>query len=148
MGKIESTLRDEITRLASKELRVTVTPLVREVRGLRRTVNKLNKTVAVLEREAGKRKKAKQEENQALSVPDDEVKAARITPAWVQNLRMKLNLSQPELASLVGVSASAVRSWEYDKAKPSGERKAALVALKKLGRRDVYRMLEEMETAE
>jgi DNA-binding transcriptional regulator YiaG len=143
MGKIESTLKEEISRLSRKELRAIVDPLAKEVRQLRRRVVQLEKTVAVLEREAGKWKQAEREALQDLSAPEDEVKAARISADWVVNLRMKLNVSQEELAELLGVSASAVRTWEYGTSKPTGKRKAALVALRKLGRRDVKRLLVE-----
>ena len=67
MGKIESTLKEEISRLSRKELRATVDPLVKEVRQLRRRVSQLEKTVAVLEREAGKRRKSEQKALQNLS---------------------------------------------------------------------------------
>jgi DNA-binding transcriptional regulator YiaG len=148
MGKIETTLKEEIARLSRKELRATVDPLAKEVRQLRGRVSQLEKTVARLEREAGKRRQAEKKALKTLSAPEDEVKAARITPDWVVNLRMKLNVSQEELAELMGISASAVRTWEYGKSKPTGKRKAALVALRKLGRRDVKRLLEGMEAQE
>jgi DNA-binding transcriptional regulator YiaG len=146
MGKIETTLKEEITRLSRKELRAAVTPLAKEVRQLRRRVVQLENTVAVLDREAAKRRKADARAKGALSVPEEEVKAARISAEWVQNLRMRLNVSQEELAKLSGVSVSAVRSWEYGISLPRGARREALVALRKLGRRDVKRMLEGMET--
>ena len=77
-----------------------------------------------------------------LSADDDEVKAARINGKWVQTLREKLNISQSELANLMGISVSGVRTWEYDISKPCGQNRASLVALRKLGRRDVKEMLE------
>jgi hypothetical protein len=41
------------------------------------------------------------------------------------------------------VSTSAVGFWEYGKAKPEGHNKEALVALRKLGKREVRKILEE-----
>jgi len=49
--------------------------------------------------------------------------------------------TQGELAALVGVSTSAVGSWEYGKAKPEGHNREALVALRKLGKREVAGIL-------
>jgi len=46
-----------------------------------------------------------------------------------------------ELATLGGVSANAVGFWEQGKARPRGRDKEALVALRKLGRREVARIL-------
>jgi transcriptional regulator with XRE-family HTH domain len=58
-------------------------------------------------------------------------------------LRKKLGISQRELGVLVGASLGAVASWEKGKFKPQGEKKAALVALKKTRKRDVKKMLRE-----
>jgi hypothetical protein len=44
---------------------------------------------------------------------------------------------------LVGATLGAVASWEKGKFKPQGEKKAALVALRKVGKRDVKKMLAE-----
>ena len=56
-------------------------------------------------------------------------------------LRKRPGTAQGELATLGGVSASAVGSWEYGKAKPEGRNRKALVALRKLGRREVQDIL-------
>jgi len=48
MGKMEQTLKTEITRLAKKEMRATYHPLARDVRRLKRTVSAMRKTMAVL----------------------------------------------------------------------------------------------------
>jgi len=59
----------------------------------------------------------------------------------IQKLRRRLKLTQGELAKLVGVSVVAVGSWEAGRSRPQGSRRAALVALRKLGRREVVRLL-------
>lgn len=145
MGKIESVMKDEIARIARKEIRASVGPLKKEVRRLRTVVSQLTRTVAGLDREAVRSRKDRMEKLGKLSASDDEVKAARINGKWVQTLREKLNISQSELADLLDISVSGVRTWEYDISKPRGQNRASLVALRKLGRRDVKDMLEEEE---
>jgi DNA-binding transcriptional regulator YiaG len=145
MGKIENVMREEFQRLARKEIRQQVDPLRRENRELKKRIVKLEALAKPISKVIKKTTEAKLEKMSDLRASEDEVKSARITPAWVQNLRMKLNLSQPELASLIGVSASAVRSWEYAASLPRGSRREALVALRKLGRRDVQKLLEAQE---
>jgi DNA-binding transcriptional regulator YiaG len=54
-----------------------------------------------------------------------------------------LSISQKELAILVGVSLGAAHKWETGKFKSKDEKKRVLVALRKLGRREVRRLLEE-----
>jgi hypothetical protein len=45
MGKMEQTLKSEITRLASKQVRAACLPLAKDVRRLKRAVSVLRKTV-------------------------------------------------------------------------------------------------------
>lgn len=145
MGKIESVMKEEISRLARKEVKASVVPLKKEVTKLRLRVSQLEKRLGVLDRETSRVIEAEKKKLGELKAPEDEVKAARINGRWVQSLRQKLNVSQNELAQLLGISVSGVRTWEYDISKPRGKNRAALVALRKLGRRDVKRMLEQFE---
>jgi len=141
MGKLESTVKSEIQRLAKRQIRSTFIPLRREVRGLRLKVSTLSKGIISLNRltkelhlEEGKPK---------LEATPEEVKASRITPARIRGLRKKLGLSMRELSILTGTSLSAILSWEKGKFRPKGEKKAVLVGLRKLRKREVRKMLVE-----
>ena len=48
-----------------------------------------------------------------------------------------------ELGVLTGSTVGSVLSWEKGKFKPRGEKKAALVALRKLRKREVRKLLAE-----
>jgi len=141
MGKIEQTLKSEITRLAKKQLRATCLPLARGVRRLKRTVSALRKTVAVLARLGAELQAERQAQRAKLAAAPEEVKTARLSPGLIKKLRARLGITQGELAVLVGVSTSAVGSWEYGNAKPEGHNREALVALRKLGKREVQGIL-------
>jgi len=141
MGKMEQTLKSEITRLARKEMRATYLPLRRDVRRLKRTVSALQKRVAVLVRLRAELQAQRTAERARLAAAPEEVKVARISPLLVKKLRKRLGITQGELATLVGVSSSAVGFWEYGKAKPEGHNREALVALRKLGKREVQGIL-------
>ena len=141
MGKMEQTLKSEITRLAKKEVRATCLPLARDVRRLKRTVSALCKTVTVLSRLGAELRAERTAERANLAVAPEEVKTARLSPRLIKKLRARLGLTQGELATLVGVSTSAVGFWEYGKAKPEGHNREALVALRKLGKREVAGIL-------
>ncbi|NQU07194.1 MAG: helix-turn-helix domain-containing protein [Candidatus Abyssubacteria bacterium] len=143
MGKMEETLRTEITRLARKELRATVGPLERNVRQLRRSVAQLSRVVARLDGAAAKKAQSQLVEKAQLKAIDGEVETARISARVIKNLRKKLGVSQEKLAALVDVSPGAVAAWEQNRARPRGKNKTAIVALRKMGRRDVKRILAE-----
>jgi DNA-binding transcriptional regulator YiaG len=141
MGKMEQTLKYEITRLAKKQVRATCLPLARDVRRLKRTVSALRNTVTVLARLGTELQAERQAQRAKLAVAPEEVKTARLSPGLIKKLRARLGITQGELATLVGVSASAVGSWEYGKAKPEGRNRETLVALRKIGRREVRGIL-------
>ena len=141
MGKMEQTLKSEIVRLARKEMRAAYLPLARDVRRLKRTASALRKTVAVLARLGGQWQAERTAQRAQMAAAPEEVKAARLSPGLIKRLRKRLGITQGELATLVGVSTSAVGSWEYGKDKPEGRNREALVALWKLGKREVRGIL-------
>jgi len=141
MGKMEQTLKSEITRLARKQMRATYLPLARDVRHLKRTGSALRKTVTVLARLGAEWQAQWTAERAKMAATPEEIKAARLSPGLIKKLRKRLGITQGELATLVGVSTSAVGFWEYGKAMPEGHNREALVALRKLGRREVRRIL-------
>ena len=146
MGKLEGTIKSEIARLAKREMRKTLVPLGRDVRLLKSTVSQLRKAVLLLERLAAQRQKELKKRKVPLEATPEEVKKSRFSPRLVRSLRKKLGISQKELAVLSGVTVGAAHLWEKGKFKPKGEKKAVMVALRKLGHREVRKLLEQRST--
>jgi DNA-binding transcriptional regulator YiaG len=142
MGKLESIIKSEIQRLAKHEVRSTFRPLRKEVWELKLKLSNLIKNFTVLDRLAKEASKGKSTEPK-LEASAEEVKASRLTPTRIAGLRNKLGISQRELGILTGATLGAVGSWEKGKFKPRGDKKAALVALRKLRKREVRKMLTE-----
>jgi DNA-binding transcriptional regulator YiaG len=141
MGKLESIIKSEIQRLAKREIRSAFIPLRREVRAMRLKVSSLSKGIGSLNRMT--KELHLEEAKPKLEATPEEVKASRLTPDRIRRLRKKLDISMRELGILTGASLGAVLSWEKGKFKPRGEKKAALVALRKVRKRDVRKILEE-----
>lgn len=141
MGKVESTIKSEILRLAKKEIKAAFFPLRREVWAMRLKLSGLSKGFAILNRQAKELRLG--EVKPKLEASPEEVKASRLTPERIRNLRMKKGLSQRELGILIGATTGAVLSWEKGKFKPKEDKKAALVALRKVKKREVKKMLAE-----
>jgi DNA-binding transcriptional regulator YiaG len=74
-------------------------------------------------------------------VSEDQARVSRLSPRLIRKLRLRLGLSQAALARLVGVSTGAVAQWERGGAAPAGQNRRALLGLRRLGRRDVKRLL-------
>jgi DNA-binding transcriptional regulator YiaG len=143
MGKLESTIKSEIQRLAKREIRSNFIPLRREVRAMRLRLSGLSKNFSILDRLA--KEQMEKTPKKGLEASPEEVKVSRLTPDRIRRLRNKLGISQRELGILMGSSLGAVLSWEKGKFKPKGEKKAALVALRKFRKREVWRILAEKQ---
>jgi len=146
MGKFEGIIKSEIVRLARKEVRKTLVPLGRDIRLLKNTVSQLRKTVLVLGRLAASQQKQLKKKEVPLEATPEEINKSRFSPALIRSLRRHLRISQKQLAALAGVTVGAVAVWESGKFKPKDEKKAVIVALRKLGRREVRKLLEEKLT--
>ncbi|NOZ88099.1 MAG: helix-turn-helix domain-containing protein [Deltaproteobacteria bacterium] len=137
MAKMETVFRDEISRLARHEIKVQLEPIAKQLKVLKKEVRRLKDVVNKLG--------AKVPESNGLLLEQlvdlDEAKAARIGPKFIRSLRKRLGLSQRELSVLLGVSLSAVGTWEYGKARPEGKNRQALVTLRRMGRRQVKKIL-------
>jgi len=147
MGKVEAIIKSEIVRLAKREMRRVATPLRRDIRSLKSTVSQLRKTVLDLERFNALQKKERDKQPPLKAAPE-EVETSRLSPRLIRSLRKRLGLSQRNLARLAGVTPLAVYQWESGVFKPKKEKKGVLVALRKLGRREAKRLLEERKAAE
>jgi DNA-binding transcriptional regulator YiaG len=142
LGKIESTIKSEIQRLAKHEVRTVFRPLRKEVWGIRLKLSNLLKGFAPLNRWFKETAQSKSKEAKLAASPE-EVKASRFNPERIRGLRNKLGLSQRELGVLVGATIGAVASWEKGKFRPRGEKKGLLVGLRKVRKRDVRKLLAE-----
>jgi len=143
MGKIEGMFKSEIVRLARREMRKVFVPVSKDVRLLKGTLSQLRRAVHDLERSMARQIKEAGAEKKELEVAPEEVKGSRFSPRLIRTLRKRLGLTQRELAKVAGVTVGAIYQWETGKFEPRDEKKAVLVALRKLGRREVRRILEE-----
>jgi DNA-binding transcriptional regulator YiaG len=143
MGKVESTIKAEIMRLAKREVRGSFFPLRREVYSLKLKLSALIKSFVVMERQAKEVLQEQAKKKLELQASPEEVKVSRLTPQRIRLLRNKIGISQKDLGTLLDVSIGAVGMWEKGKFAPSSKKKAALIALRKLGKRDVKKLLAE-----
>jgi len=141
MPMLEQVLKAEIIRLAKKQIRAVCGPLARDVRELRRRVSQLSKTVVALDKMRAALEAKRAAEGTKLEAPAEQVKAARLSPLLIKKLRQRLGISQGQLACLVGASRQAMAFWELGRSRPQGSNRAALVALRGIGRREVKGML-------
>jgi DNA-binding transcriptional regulator YiaG len=142
MGKLEGIIKSEIVRLAKREIRKISIPLGKDVRLLKNTVSELRKMVSSLERFAAHQESELRKKKALLEASPEEVKVSRFSPRLIKSLRKRLSITQKELAILTGVTVGAIHQWESGIFVPRAQKKSLLVALRKLGRREVRGLLE------
>jgi DNA-binding transcriptional regulator YiaG len=141
LAKIEMAIREAITRGARKHVRSAATPLRRDVRRLRQALRELRAQVAALREVAARWTASQAGRGWQPPVSEEEARGARLSASLIRKLRKRLALTQAGVARLVGVSAAAVVQWERGRATPAGKNRAALVGLRRLGRREAKRLL-------
>ena len=137
-------IRDTVARGARKQVRQATGPLRRELRRLRVLVGQLRRDVSGLKDSAARWRQVTQSRPWHADVSDTEVEGARLSPGLVKKLRTRLGISQAALGRLVGVTGAAVVSWEQGRSSPAPDSRRPLIALRRRGRRDVRRLLEEL----
>ena len=151
MPNIAAVLKQEIVRLAAKQVRMAVRPLNQEKVTLKKLVRDLRRRVDVLEDEAAMLK-TEQDRSKKLvigALPATEL-AIRITAKGMRSMRKKLRLSQAEFARLLGVSMPTIWQWEHKSGalKVRDETKKAIFAVRDLGAREARRRLDDMPKPE
>ena len=140
MPSLASVLKDEIRRLARKETKAQVKALQFASTQHRRDIAKLKRSVAEQERQL-----ARLQKRSPAPVPAASDTEIRFSPDWVANHRDKLGLSAADYAALVGVSHLTIYNWEKGKTRPQRRQLEAWAAVRKLGKREAWRKLEQME---
>jgi DNA-binding transcriptional regulator YiaG len=146
MAKFETMIKSEMVRLAKREVRKICVPLRSDVWSLKSAVSQLHKSVLMLQRITASQQKELEKGKMLLEAPPEEVKESRFSPRLIKSLRGHLAITQKELAILTDVTVGAVHLWESGRFKPSMKKKAVMVALRKLGRREVRKLLEGKKT--
>ncbi len=144
MPSIAAVLKQEITRLARKEVKMQTEAIRkasaqyrRDIAQLKRRVAGLSKQVAHLEQQERKRA--------ARGTPVATAKGRRFSAHGLKTHRERVGLSAADYSQLVGVTAQTVYNWEQGKSKPRDEQLAALVAVRELGKREALKRLDLLE---
>ena len=147
MTTLAIALKDEIRRLARKEIRAQTSRTARAVAQYRREIARLKRQQREHEKKiaflAAQTRKTLQTPSSVAELNGD----ARFSARSVKAQRQRTGLSASDYAKLVGVSPLTIYNWELNKSRPREEQFAALVALRGLGKREAQAKLELLATA-
>lgn len=138
MTTLAIALKDEIRRLARKEIKAQT--------------GKTAKAVAQYRREIARLKRQQRDQEKKIAVLETQIRSAshptvasngdaRFSARSAKAQRRRTGLSASDYAKLVGVSPLTIYNWEHGKARPRHEQFSALVALRGLGKREAQAKL-------
>jgi DNA-binding transcriptional regulator YiaG len=140
MSNIASVLKDEIARIARKELRAETERLKKASSQYRSDIAALKRLATDLERQVAKLSKGVAKAMPAATPTNGDVKI-RYSAKSLAAQRKRLGLSAEECGRLLNVSAQTIYNWEAEKARPRASQMPAIAALRKLGKRDATAVL-------
>lgn len=147
MPNFASSFKEEVSRVARKELRKFIDPLRKQIASQRRDIAALKR-----EREQLKRKINALPKNTGHSSADESTvreseQRIRFSASGLQSHRRKLGLSADDFARLAGVSSQSIYNWEHGKARPRQAQLEQIAALRGIGKREAMARLEALQTS-
>ena len=146
MPNIAVVLKDEIARIARKEVRAQTEDFKKSSAQYRAQIAALRRRVDDLERQLKRVGKAAARGSAPADQDGEEGEGPRrrFSPARLAAQRRKLGLSAAEFAALLGVSGQSVYKWEHGESRPRAKQLEAIAALRGIGKREAQQRLEQM----
>ncbi len=141
MANLGTVLKNEITRLARKEIRAHFEPLKKANSAYRRDIAGLKRQVGLLERQANLLSRSPSDGSSAAEAKS----GTRFVAKGLQSLRARLGLSATDFGKLVGASGQSVYNWEHGKSIPGKSKQEVMAGLRKLGKREAQKRLDSIE---
>ena len=166
MANLASALKEEIGRIARKEIRQqtagtakATAQIARDVAALRRQIENLQRKLSSPQpQDAPKQTAVKKSTRKKAAAKSKDAKAAgsapapakqsartRFSPKGLKADRERLGLSADNYGKLVGVSGLSIYNWEQAKARPRESSIAALMAIRGIGKREAAKRLGALE---
>ena len=144
MSSLAGVLKDEIRRLARKEVRGELATLKKQTAQYRRDIAALKRKSDAQAREIAFLRK-QEKRRLAVTPKPEEDQDLRFSPKWLKSHRQKLGLSAEKYGKLVGVSGLSIYHWEQGKANPRAAQRAKLAAIRGIGKREAEKRLEMVD---
>jgi len=144
MPNLASVLKDEISRLARKEVRSQTEKMKkasslhrRDIAAMKRQITQLERQVALL---GGKVLGAPP----APAAKEENDSNLRFTAKGLRSQRKRLGLSAADYALLVGVTPQSIYNWERESSRPRKGQIATLAALRGIGKKEALARIEQI----
>ncbi|MDB5858032.1 MAG: transcriptional regulator, family-like protein [Ramlibacter sp.] len=148
MPNIAVVLKEEIARLARKEVRAQTQEFKKASAQYRTHIAALRKRIETLERQVKRASKSIGRGAAAAAAGEeasDESTSRRFSPTRLAAQRQKLGLSAADFATLLGVSGQSVYKWEHGESRPRARQLEAIAAVRGIGKREAAARLAKLQ---
>ena len=161
MATLANALKEEISRLARKEIRQQIAETVKSAARSERDIAELKRQIQALQQKpsatrtqdapkqpagkkaASKKTEAKRQGGKAADEQSAKQSArSRFSAEGLKAHRERLGLSADNYGRLIGVSGLSIYNWEGGKAKPRESSIAALASIRGIGKREAAQRVE------
>ena len=138
MPNIATILKEEIIRVARKEIRSEIASLKKAAASHRADIADLKRRAGTAEKELRALQKALAKEAPAAEAKADSssAKGLRFSAKGLASQRKRLALSAEECGLLVGATGQSIYNWESGSARPRAAYLPAIAELKKIGKKE------------
>ena len=143
MPNIAVTFRQEITRLARREIRSQTQVLRKASAQFRKDIAELKRQASILKAEMN-RLGHQVGKDIAPQIAEAEPSTGRYSAKSVITQRKRLGLSAADFGKLIGVTAQTIFNWEHGSSRPRQAQISALVSIRNMGKREATARLEQI----
>jgi DNA-binding transcriptional regulator YiaG len=143
MPNIASVFKDEILRLARKEIRQQTSVLKKMSAQYRKGIAELERRMLELQRKVTPLQKQVLRGVSSQPVEGDG-EHTRFTAKGLRSQRKRAGLSAANYGKLLGVAGQTIYSWEGETSRPRKSQVARIAALRHMGKRGTYAQLEQL----
>jgi DNA-binding transcriptional regulator YiaG len=144
MTTFANALKDEIRRLARKEIRAQTAKHARAIAQYRREIARLKRQQREQEKKIGQLTSEARKPTAGASPAEHLNGSLRFSARSVRAQRRRTGLSAADYAKLVGVSPLTIYNWEHGKSRPRNGQFEKLVALRGIGKRQAQLKITEL----
>ena len=143
MPNLATVLKEEILRLARKEVRAEILPLRKAPVQSRTDINALKRRMAALEKQVASLSKSSTKAKEKVEPVSDPANI-RFSSKGFGTLRRRLGLSAAEMGFLLDASDQSIYKWEQG-VRPRAHQLPKIAALRKLSKPQVTELLKSLQ---
>ena len=138
-------LKDEVRRLARKEIKAELAVTRKASAQYRRDIAELKRQMSALQRRIGAIEKQVQKDVPSpVAVAEADAERVRFTAKGLRSQRKRLDLSAADYGRLIGVTDQTIYNWEREAARPRKQQLAQIASLRGIGKKEARARLEKL----